>query len=150
MRWYSSMEKNESCTRSPGILKKSKPGKKAGMRWIHSGCRPRLYVDIVSRLSLASSCGLLRRLVMFSSDRFWQFLRKSWVMFSGQWNVSMGVSIVPLSCRDSRLSGHVADGGSWVMRMDRGERNVVSRFMERIDLIMLLRDKGSWIRERSR
>lgn len=73
-------------------------------------------------------------------------------MFSGQWNVSMGVSIVPLNCRDSRLGGHFAEegAGSWVMRMDRGERNVVSRFMERIDLIMLLRDNGSWMRERSR
>lgn len=87
---------------------------------------------------------------MFSSDRFWQFFRQSWVMFSGQWNVSMGVSIVPLNCSDSRLVGHFAEEGSWVMRMDKGERKVVSRFMERIDLIMLLRDKGSWMRERSR
>lgn len=62
----------------------------------------------------------------------------------------MGVSIVPLSCKNSSFGGHFADDGSWVMRMDRGERNVARRFMERIDLMMLLSDKGSWIRERSR
>lgn len=72
-------------------------------------------------------------------------------MFEGQWKVSIAVSIVPLSCKISRFGGHfdVVDG-SWVMRMNGGERKVARRFMERIDLIMLLKDKGSWIRERSR
>lgn len=90
--------------------------------------------------------------VMFSRDRFWQFLRHSWVMFDGQCNVSMVVSIVPLNCKDSRLEGHLFDDdcSTVLMRMESGERNVVRCFIERIDLSMLFRDKGSWTRERSR
>ena len=79
-----SMSKKDSSTRSPGMLRKFSPGRKAGIAFMDSGERLRFEPEIVRRDRQVARWGLLIREPRLFTERLEQFFSVNDVREGGQ------------------------------------------------------------------